>query len=103
FLGTDERAATLAEQLDIRGFVVGSADDTDADIAIASADTTRADFAEDGGAATAGEGDLNQTISYDVPADARTLLARHGGDPDAIVMVTPRELPHLREIARQGD
>jgi ATP-dependent RNA helicase DeaD len=94
FCRTDERAAALAEQLSIRGFVVGGGEDTDADVAVASSETTRAELLEE-----AEEG-LGQTISYDVPADVATLAARHEGDNDAVIMVDARELPHVREVAR---
>lgn len=96
FLGSDERAAQLAEQLSVRGFLVGAIDDPDADVAVASSGTTRAELL-----AEADEG-LGQTISFEVPADAEALLARHGGDDDAIVLLEPREVPHLREIARMA-
>jgi ATP-dependent RNA helicase DeaD len=93
FCRTDERAALLAEQLTVRGFVLGELGDEDADVAIATVGTTRAELAEDAGV------EAGQTISFDVPADEETLLARHGGDADAIVLLEPRELPHLRMIA----
>jgi ATP-dependent RNA helicase DeaD len=96
FLGSDERAALLAEQLSIRGFVVGAIDDPEADVAVVSSGTTRAELIEEA------PGDLGQTISYEVPPDATTLLARHGGDGDAVVLVEPRELAHLQEIARMA-
>lgn len=103
FCATDERAADLAEELANRGFMVGSPDDLEADIAIASSDVTRADLLaeledQDDGPPPA----HNQTISFDVPFDVRTLTARHGGDADAIIVTTPRESPHLREIAKQS-
>lgn len=93
FCRTDERAAVLAEQLATRGFLVGAVDDEEADLAVVSSDATREELLEEGGDS------LGQTISYDVPADAETLTARHGGDGDAVVLVEPRELAHLREIA----
>lgn len=96
FCRTDERAADLAEQLTVRGFVVGSADDEEADLVLAAGGATREDMIEEA------EADVGQTISFDVPADARTLLARHGGDPDAVVLVQPREIAHIREIASQA-
>lgn len=96
FCRNDDRAAELAEQLSIRGFAVGGAGDSDADVAIATSDSTREELLEE-----ADEG-LGQSVSYDVPADARTLLARHRGDEDSVVLVEPRELPHIREIARQA-
>jgi len=96
FLGSDERAAQLAEQLAIRGFIVGAIDDPEADVAVVSSDTTRAELVE---ASPAG---IGQTISFEVPPDAATLQARHAGDESAVVLLAPRELTHLREIARQA-
>jgi len=93
FSRSDERAAELAEALSLRGFLVGETDDADADVAVVAAGTTRAELAEESGE------DPGQTISYDVPPDERTLLARHGGDEGALVLLEPRELPHLRLIA----
>ncbi|HET7320941.1 MAG TPA: DbpA RNA binding domain-containing protein [Longimicrobiaceae bacterium] len=96
FARDDERAAELAEALSTRGYVVGSADDVEADVAVATADATREEMMEETGEET------GQTLSFDVPADAATLLARHSGDAAAVVMVTPRELAHLKETARMA-
>ncbi|HEX2094049.1 MAG TPA: DEAD/DEAH box helicase [Longimicrobiaceae bacterium] len=96
FCRTDERAAELAEALTLRGFLVGDADDTDADVAVVTAGTTREDLTVEGRA------DLGRTVSYDVPGDERALAARHGGDADALVFLEPRELAHFREIARRA-
>lgn len=96
FLGSDERAALLAEQLAIRGFLVGAIDDEEADVAVVSSETTRTDLLEESPAG------IGQTISFEVPPDAATLLARHSGDDGAVVLLEPRELTHLREIARQA-
>lgn len=96
FCRTDERAADLAESLSIRGFLVGAADDTEADVAVAASDASRQELLAEA------EGTLGQSISFDVPADARTLLSRHEGDADAVALVEPRELAHLKEIAAQA-
>jgi ATP-dependent RNA helicase DeaD len=93
FCRTDERAAVLAEQLALRGFLVGAVDDEQADVAVVASDATREELLEEGG------GSLGQTISFDVPADPATLARRHGGDPDAVMLAEPRELQHVREIA----
>ncbi len=97
FCRSDERAADLAEQLSVRGFMVGAVDDGEADVAVVSADATRQELLEEAGAT------IGQTISFDVPTDVRTLKARHGGDEDAVALVEPREVAHLREIARQAN
>jgi ATP-dependent RNA helicase DeaD len=96
FCRTDDRAADLAEQLTVRGFVIGTTGDADADVAIAAAGLTRAELLEELGS------DLGQTISFDVPADAANLLDRHAGDDDAVALIETRELAHLHEIARQA-
>lgn len=41
-------------------------------------------------------------VSLDVPADPDSLDRRHGGGRGGIVLVRPRELLHLREIAHQA-
>lgn len=96
FCRTDERAAEVAEALTLRGFLVGEADDEEADIAVVTAGTTREELAADA------EGPLGRTISFDVPADERSLVARHGGDAAALIFLEPREMAHLREIARRA-
>jgi ATP-dependent RNA helicase DeaD len=96
FCRNDERAAELAEDLSVRGFVVGPVDDGEADVAIAAGGVTRAELLEELSEAP------GQTISYDVPPDAPTLRARHAGDDDAVILVEPREVAHLREIAAQA-
>lgn len=88
---TDERAAQVSEALTLRGFLVGDADDPDADVVVLGS-TVRED-------ADAPEG---QVISFDVPADEATLRARHGGEDPGFVLVEPRELAHLRQIARRA-
>lgn len=93
FCRNDERAAQVSEQLAIRGFLVGEAGDPDADVAIAAGGATLQELTEDV------EGEVGQTISYDVPADSATLRSRHHADLDAVVLAEPRELAHLREIA----
>ncbi|MEX0911902.1 MAG: DbpA RNA binding domain-containing protein, partial [Gemmatimonadota bacterium] len=96
FCRNDERAAELAEQLTIRGFIVGQPNEAEADVAIAAGGVTRAELTEEV------TGEPGQTISFDVPADAATLRDRHAGDPDAAVLIEPREIAHLREIAGQA-
>jgi ATP-dependent RNA helicase DeaD len=96
FFRTDERAAVVAEQLTVRGFVIGELGDAEADVVVATVGVSRAELGEEAEVAP------DQTISYDVPADEDTLLERHAGDGNAIVMVEPRELPHLRMIAERA-
>ncbi|HEU0053815.1 MAG TPA: DEAD/DEAH box helicase, partial [Longimicrobium sp.] len=91
---TEERAAQVAESLALRGFLVGDVDDSDADVALVGSDEALA--GEDG------EGPAGTVISYDVPADEASLRARHSGEHTGFVLVQPRELPHLRELAARA-
>jgi ATP-dependent RNA helicase DeaD len=90
---TDERAAELSETLTLRGFLVSDVEDPDAD-AVVLGSSAGDDEDED---APSG-----QVISYDVPADEETLRARHGGEDPGFVLVEPRELAHLRDIAKRA-
>jgi len=91
---TDERAAQVAEALSLRGFLVGEADDEEADVVVAGSTEALAEMGEGGPAGT--------VISFDVPADEESLRLRHGGERTGFVLVQPRELQHLREIARRA-
>jgi ATP-dependent RNA helicase DeaD len=93
---TDERAANLAEALSMRGFVVGGLDDPDADVAIATSTATLEEMREESGE------EPSLLISFDVPADERTLRGRHGGETPGYVFAEPRELRHLRDIAERA-
>ncbi len=96
FFRSDERAAEIAEALAMRGFVAGEPGDAAVDIGIAEAGATRDELMEQV------DGALGPTISFDVPPDEQTLADRHTADADAIVLIGPRELAHLREIARRA-
>lgn len=96
FFRSDDQAAETAEALSVRGFLVGEADDPDTDVVVASAGTTRADLVEETGE------EPGPTLSFDVPADEEMLRNRHAGDPAARILLLPREIPHLREIARRA-
>jgi ATP-dependent RNA helicase DeaD len=90
---TDERAALVSEALSLRGFLASDVGDADADVVVIGSSGLDEDEDEKPG---------GQVISYDVPADEETLRARHGGEDPGFVLVDPRELGHLREIAKRG-
>ncbi|HEU4556833.1 MAG TPA: DEAD/DEAH box helicase, partial [Longimicrobium sp.] len=84
---TDERAAQVAEALALRGFAIGDPEDDEADVIVVGSDSAAADAS-------------GTVISYDVPGDEASLKARHGsGEHTGFVLVQPRELQHLRDIA----
>jgi ATP-dependent RNA helicase DeaD len=85
---TEERASQVAEALALRGFLVGDAEDEDAHVVVVGA----ADGLDASGT----------VISFDVPADEESLRARHGGEHTGFVLVQPKELPHLREVAQRA-
>jgi len=84
---TEERAAQVAEALSLRGFAIGDPEDDEADVIIVGTDEAAA-------------GAAGTVISFDVPGDEASLTARHGGgEHTGFVLVQPRELQHLRDIA----
>jgi len=92
---TDERAAQVAEALSLRGFLVGDAgDDGDADVVVVGSTEALAEMGEGGPPGT--------VISFDVPADEESLRQRHGGERTGFVLVQPREMQHLREVAKRA-
>ncbi|HEX5727247.1 MAG TPA: DEAD/DEAH box helicase, partial [Longimicrobiaceae bacterium] len=93
---TEERAAGVAETLAVRGFLVGEIDDPDVDVAIAGGLSSLDQLGEEAGEHP------GTVISYDVPPDEETLRGRHGGEITGFVLCQPRELRHLREIARRA-
>jgi ATP-dependent RNA helicase DeaD len=85
---SERRAAEVADLLQLRGFPLAGAEaDGAAGRVIVTARTleTPADAL---------------VVSYDVPFDVEGLLARH--ERGGMVLVTPRELAHLKELARRG-
>ena len=93
---SEERAAQVAEALALRGFIAGEAGDEDVDVAVLSSGAGPEEV-------TAALGDHPATVvSFDVPADEATLRALHGGEMTGFVLLLPRELAHLRQIAQRA-
>jgi ATP-dependent RNA helicase DeaD len=91
---SEERAAQVAEALALRGFMAGDADDEDVDVAVMSSGAGPEELGAQLGGSPA------TVISFDVPADEATLRALHGGEMTGFVLLLPRELAHLRQIAQ---
>lgn len=92
---TDERAAQVAEALALRGFVAGDLGDDDVDVAVVGLATALEEGDDD-------EAPRSTVISFDVPPDETALRALHGGEITGFVLLLPRELPHLRQVAQRA-
>jgi ATP-dependent RNA helicase DeaD len=97
FCRTEDRAADLGDLLDLRGFRSGYPGEEEAAVWLGVDDLAglaalRASAASDSIA----------TLSMDVPTDPDALDRRHGSGSTALVMVLPREIPHLGEVAREA-
>ncbi len=84
---TGARAQMLADELILRGFRAARGTGDDVRIVVLAPDEA------------APEGAF--VLSYDVPFDADDLSLRHGGG--GLVLIEPRERPHLRQIAARAN
>ena len=97
FFRSDDRAADGADLLTLHGFVVDAPGVEDAPVWLGSDPLA----AREAAASVREAGHSILVASVDVPPDADTLDRRHGGSSEAgVVLVRPRELPHLERIAR---
>ncbi len=88
---SEDRAADLGDYLSLHGFAAGAPGDEKAPVWL-GVDGTDA-------RARAQAADQVLTVSADVPADPDTMDRRHHGDRGGVVIVLPRELAHLRDVA----
>lgn len=97
FFPTDDEAASVGQALELRGFPVGAPGDSDAVLWLSTDESEARE-------AIAGSEDPDGivTVSYRVPPGPDSLDRRHGGGGDGHVLVRPREIPHLRETAREA-
>lgn len=97
FCRTEDRAADLGDLLDLRGFRSGYPGDEEAAVWLGVDDLAgRAALRASSGS------DTIATVSMDVPTDPDALDRRHGSGSSALVMVLPREIPHLGEVSREA-
>ena len=97
FFRSDDRAADGADLLALHGFMVDAPGVEDAPVWLGSDPLT----AREAAASTREAGHSILVASVDVPPDADTLDRRHGGSSQpGVVLVHPRELPHLERAAR---
>lgn len=96
FFRSDDRAADGGDLLALHGFMAGGPGEDDAPVWIGSDPLEAREAVKE--SVKAGHRVL--VASVDVPPDGDVLDRRHGATPDlGLVLVHPRELPHLRRIA----
>jgi ATP-dependent RNA helicase DeaD len=94
FVRSDDVAADLGDQLALRGFHGGAPGAGDLPLWLTVDDL-------EGRTAMDEAGDGVVPVSVDVPADPDALDRRHGGGRGGLILIEPRELAHLRDVARR--
>ena len=90
FFGNEDRAADVGDYLTLHGYAAGAPGDEDAPVWLAVRD-----------ASAAATSPRVTAVSYDVPAGPDALDRRHGNGRGGAILVLPREMPHLRDVARR--
>ena len=92
FFGSEDRAADVGDYLTLHGYAASAPGDESAPVWLAVRELDARD-------ALAGEGVVS--VSYDAPAGPDALDRRHGSGRGGTIVVLPREMPHLRDVARR--
>jgi ATP-dependent RNA helicase DeaD len=93
FTRNADRAADVGDQLALHGFRVGAPGDTAVPVWLG------VDALEARKAAADAEGVV--VVSCDAPVGMDQLDRRHGMGDEGVVLLLPREIPHLRDVARR--
>jgi ATP-dependent RNA helicase DeaD len=97
FTRTEDGAADLGDLLALHGFLSGPPGDPDVPVWLGTRDLEgRAALQASEHAASVA------TLSVDPPSDPDSLDRRHGMGSDALILSLPREVPHVRETAREA-
>jgi ATP-dependent RNA helicase DeaD len=96
FFRNDDRAADIGDLLALHGFGVGAPGDSAVPVWL-GVEELEAREAMD----ALEPPDAVGVLSWDVPFGPDSLDRRHGGGRGGHVMVAPREVPHLRDVARR--
>ncbi len=94
FFGTEDQAADLGDFLTLHGYLAGEMGDPEAPVWLSTEELQARKFLD--GLESSGE---VMTVSFDVPPEPDALDRRHGGPEPSMILVRPRELPHLRDVA----
>jgi ATP-dependent RNA helicase DeaD len=91
---TEDRAADAGDYLTLHGYVAGAPGDTAVPVWLGVNELEARN--------AAGDTEGVAVVSYDVPADPDSLDRRHGGrSGGGTVLILPREVSHLRDVARR--
>ncbi|HSM07284.1 MAG TPA: DEAD/DEAH box helicase, partial [Longimicrobiales bacterium] len=93
---SEDAAADLGDFLGLRGYQAGRPGDTEAPVWLAVEALEGRNALDESGI------DDVAVLSVDVPGDADTLDRRHGAGREGVVLALPREIPHLRAVAREA-
>ncbi|MGD8321536.1 MAG: DEAD/DEAH box helicase [Gemmatimonadota bacterium] len=93
FTRSEDRAADVGDYLTLHGYVAGAPGDAPVPVWLGVHEL------EARSASEGAEGVV--VVSCDVPADPDSLDRRHGLSGGGYVLVLPREMPHLRDVARR--
>jgi len=94
FVRSEDSAADLGDGLALRGFLSGPVGQGDVPVWLAVDDMEARRAMDAAGAEVA-------VVSVDVPTGPDALDRRHGGGRGGVVLAEPREMPHLRDVARR--
>lgn len=91
---TEDRAADAGDYLTLHGYVAGAPGDPAVPVWLGVNELEARN--------AAGDAEGVAVVSYDVPADPDSLDRRHGGrNGGGTVLILPREVSHLRDVARR--
>jgi ATP-dependent RNA helicase DeaD len=90
FFATEDGAADVGDFLTLHGYAAGAPGDGAAPVWLAVRELEARAALVDGVV----------PVSYDAPTGPDSLDRRHGGGRGGVIVVVPREMPHLREVAR---
>jgi ATP-dependent RNA helicase DeaD len=92
FFGNEDRAADVGDYLTLHGYTAGAPGDESAPVWLAVRELDASDAVTNPGVTV---------VSYDAPTGPDALDHRHGGGQGGTILVLPREMPHLRDVARR--
>jgi ATP-dependent RNA helicase DeaD len=96
FFRTDDQAADMGDLLALHGYLSGPPGDPAVPVWLAVEELE----ALRGTKERSGEASVG-AISYDVPSDPDSLDRRHRGHEPGVILVRPREIPHLKDVGRR--